>query len=207
VVMCDGGQLPCKSVIHVQYPPTHLTTTHDDHLSYKESAALKFCIVNILATCMKPKYNFISVALPVISSYSNRQKMADSMRHIAEALRECVEVIKSLSVRHIVLVAHGTDNLKLLVEQLHLVFATDPKTKFNVVDVDRCVTINDCCVSLMTGDLLKMKVGYFTEVNGKLLYSISTVVLQVHVYCTLLGRCYCGGYTLEQGLDTWWTGY
>jgi hypothetical protein len=89
---------------------------------------------------------------------------------MAEALRECVEVIKSLSVRHIVLVAHGTDNFKLFHDKLQLVFATDQKTKFNVVDIDKCVRIKDCCVSLMTGDLLNMKVGFLLVLPNSLIF-------------------------------------
>jgi O-acetyl-ADP-ribose deacetylase (regulator of RNase III) len=160
VVMTDGGQLPCKSVIHVQYPPAHLTTTFDNFLSSEEIDALKCCIVNILAICKDPKYKFNSIAIPVIGSYSNKEKLVDFMWSMAKALRECVEVIKSLPVRHIVLVAYGTDNFKLFHDKLRLRFNILSETKFNIVDIDKCVRIKDCFVSLVTGDLLNMKVSH-----------------------------------------------
>jgi hypothetical protein len=159
VVMSGSGQLPCKSVIHVQYPPTiELTITNANHLSSDESEALKCCIVNILAICMDAKYQFNTIAIPVIGSYSNKEKLADCMLSMAMALHKHVEVIKSLSVRYIVLVASGADNFKLFHNKLHLVFASDPNNTFNAVHINKCIRINDYCVSLVTGDLLMMKV-------------------------------------------------
>jgi hypothetical protein len=176
MVMCDGGQLACKSVIHVQYPPAQLTTTYNDYLSRDEKETLKCCVVNILATCKEPKYQFNTIAIPVIGSYSNKEKLKDCMWQMATALRECVEVIKSLSVRHIVLVANGKDNFKLFRHLLGLVFATDTAINFNAVDIDKYFTVKNCFVSLMTGDLLTIKVGYFTGVVRRSYLSVTTVL-------------------------------
>jgi hypothetical protein len=170
IIKAQGGQLPCNKVYHVCCPVPDTSPRYSqmgvlkDMLSVDEREALMCCIINILTAFRYKKLNQSkrrkkSVAIPVLGSFhGNKKKLENCMWHMATLLREQLKSPSS-KLRQITLVVRGMDNFNLFQRLLEHVF---PASKFQAfrLHVDNCVQINKCSVSLVTGDLLKMKVGY-----------------------------------------------